>query len=313
MFKSSGLNTQATLPINSMWRTTETEKKLFQLLSKKNDTFIVFDVETSGLSVEKDRIIQISAIKYLIGDDYQLHKLNEFNEYINPGFYVSEKITELTDITNDFLETQPSEEDIFPVIYSFFGESPNLAAYNSNFDIGFLNACYERNGARLNGTLRNSKGVVNNLTTAVDVLQMARDLVDKKDTENFKLRTICELYGLAEGIEWHNANGDVEATGQLMQVFISEYQNRQNAVTMVPKQNATVLSVRYWEGFRGFSRIYVNTNIGTIYYDIRNKVWGEKDTGVIDQINMEKLRQDILQKYSVTSEDELASKLRKVS
>ena len=297
-----------------MWRTTETEKKFFNILSKVGDTFIIFDCETTGFGPKKDRIIQISAKKYLIKDNYTLHLISELNEYINPGFYISEKITELTGITNDFLEDKPLESEIFPLIYDFFGEAPYCTAYNSRFDLGFLNEMYERNGASLQGKIFGSKGALSDLETAIDTLKIAKDLVDKDDTEDFKLQTICNLYGAGEGIDWHRADADVEATSRLIPMFISEYLAKHEEEKDVEKNKdiAKIISVRFWEGFRGYSRIYVNTNIGVVFYDVRNKAWGEKDKGALDKINMEQLRTDVLSKEAVKSEEELSSKLAKL-
>ena len=59
---------------------------------------------------------------------------------------------------------------------------------------------------------------------------------------------------------------------------------------MIP---AKVRRVSYWEGFRGFSRIYVETSAGTVYYDLRSTLWGGKDVD-INTLDMESVQSQVL-------------------
>ena len=283
------------------WRTSEHKKILYAVMDNSEE-FIVFDVETSGLDASKERIIQLSGIKYF-PEDGMLEETGKINLYIRPPFEISDKIIELTGISNEILSHERFEEEILDEITGFFGNEFTAAAYNSSFDIRFLTELYKRHSIPLK--------IKNNM----DVLAMARDLVDPKDTANYKLGTIAALYGLDKDILFHNSMDDVTATARLLTVLYKEYRDKDAEEERI-KQEAydkpivkvpvTITSMRYWEGFRGFSRIYVNTDAGTLFYDIRNKRWSEKDDGILDQIDMEKLQADAYEMAGAADETEFA-------
>lgn len=287
----------------SKWRTSIHKEALYNVMDN-NEEFILFDVETSGLDSSKDRIIQLSGIKYF-PEDGCLEEIERINLYIRPPFEISDKISELTGITNEMLSHEKYEEDVIDKITGFFGNTFSCAAYNSAFDIGFLKALYMRHSLPLK------------IKYDLDVLAMARDLIDPKDISNYKLGTAAALYGVDKGITFHNSMDDVIVTGRLLQVFYKEYKEKdaeeerrkqkeleKNKLT--GKKVAQIISMHYWAGYRGFSRIYVNTDIGSLYYDIRTKRWGEKDTGILEQINMERLQADAYKLAGAANENEFA-------
>jgi DNA polymerase-3 subunit epsilon len=103
----------------------------------------VFDLETTGTQVTKDRIVQIAIIKLLPNGEQK-----EYNQLINPGISIPEEITAIHGITNDQVKNCSVFRDKAKEIAEFIGDS-DLAGYNSNkFDIPvlaeeFLRAEYE--------------------------------------------------------------------------------------------------------------------------------------------------------------------------
>ena len=67
----------------------------------------VFDVETTGLSAERDRLIEIAAVKIKNGAE-----IDSFESYINPERPISELITRLTSITDDDVRDAPVEKEV---------------------------------------------------------------------------------------------------------------------------------------------------------------------------------------------------------
>lgn len=70
-------------------------------------TYVIFDVETTGLSAIYDRVIELSAVK-MQGKEV----IDQFEEFIDPGFHLSDQTTELTSITDDMVKA-PSRKKKF--------------------------------------------------------------------------------------------------------------------------------------------------------------------------------------------------------
>ena len=266
-------------------------KKLSSVL-KKDQIMVVFDTETTGLNAEKDQIIQISGIKLKIENE-TLKEIGQIDRYIRPNISVPEKIEELTGITNEFLADEETEADVFPVIKDFFKDVDIIAAYNTAFDERFTKALYQRNHS------------VFPVTNSIDILQMARELISKKDIKNHKLGTVINYFGLDDGIQFHSAIEDVKATLKLFQLFINEYHHQDTPQTHL--QHVKVFHINRWDGFRGMVRWYIVTNLGSVYYDIRNKGWGEKTPGIIEKIDLDLLEQDVLNYFNISDLSKLAT------
>jgi DNA polymerase-3 subunit epsilon len=111
--------------------------------SISDTTFIVLDVETTGLSAVHDRITEIGMVKICNGKI-----VSEFSTLVNPQMYISSYITELTGITNEMVYDKPTFEKIIPKIKDFAFNSGNivLGGHNVSFDYKFLNNSLQRCG-----------------------------------------------------------------------------------------------------------------------------------------------------------------------
>ena len=95
---------------------------------------VYFDVETSGLDFELDRIIELA---FLYVEDGKLIK--KFDEFINVGFSVSDKVQNLTGITNEMLVSEGLEESVVAeALFSVLSEDTLLIAHNCQFDLNFI-------------------------------------------------------------------------------------------------------------------------------------------------------------------------------
>lgn len=92
-----------------------------------------FDLETTGLNISKDKIIEISILKVNPDQSEETLTLK-----INPEIEIPEDSTEIHGITNEMVQDCPSFDKVAPRIKEFIGDS-DLAGYNSNkFDVPFL-------------------------------------------------------------------------------------------------------------------------------------------------------------------------------
>lgn len=213
---------------------------------KENGIVLVYDLETTGLDPVNDRPIQISVRKCAISDD-GLQEYGHESWYLNPGFPLPEKITELTGITDDFLSDKPSEDDVFSEIEECFGTHPVCGYNNARFDDSFMQNLFERHGT------------VFKPDASMDVFPVAKAVIMPDETVNYKLATVTDFFGFTDEVEqFHNADGDTMATelvfGALMERCRKEA--AENAPGMLIK--ADPVNCAYWRGNYGvMPRIYV--------------------------------------------------------
>src|SRR5699024_6432911 len=106
-------------------------------------TYVVFDVETTGLSAIYDSIIELAAVKM-----YKGNVIEEFQEFIDPGVELSSFTTQLTGITTEMVRGSKSEKQVLSE-FQKFTEGTVLVAHNAQFDMGFINKGYEKNNLPL--------------------------------------------------------------------------------------------------------------------------------------------------------------------
>ncbi|WP_125761167.1 PolC-type DNA polymerase III [Companilactobacillus hulinensis] len=167
--------------------------------------YVIFDVETTGLSAVYDSIIELAATKMKDGE-----VVDSFDEFINPGHPLSEFTTSLTSITDDMVQNAPDEKTIIQKFMYFVGNDI-LAGHNVTFDIGFLNSALTRMG-------RDRISV-----PVIDTLEMSRTL--HSEYRNHKLDSLAKRYNIV--LEHHHrANADAETTGYLMYKLFDEMEDK---------------------------------------------------------------------------------------
>ena len=141
-----------------------------------DDTFVVFDIETTGFSAAEDRIIEIGAVKITDGAI-----VDRFSTFVNPEVPIPFEIQQLTHITDDMVLEAPKIEEALPAFLDFVGESA-LVAHNAGFDVGFI----EQNCVRL-GRSRTF--------TSVDTVGLARVLLPT--LSKYKLNIVAKALNIS--------------------------------------------------------------------------------------------------------------------
>ena len=173
----------------------------------KKMEIVVFDVETTGLSViDGDRIIEIAAMKVKDGEI-----VDQMYSLINPKRFVPPQATMVNKITQDMVEDAPLAEDILPQFIDFVGGAC-VAGHNVKFDLSFV--CYQL--ALINRKIKEG-------TPAVDTLKMARDLFPYLST--YKLTYLAKALGITVNAS-HRALADVETTVKVMMRLMEKAQEQ---------------------------------------------------------------------------------------
>ena len=162
------------------------------------DSFVVFDIETTGFSSVTNHIIEIGAVKVENGKI-----VDRFSTYVNPQEPIPYRITKLTTITDADVMDAPTIDQVLPEFFAFC-EGCVLVAHNASFDIGFI----KENARRLG---------LPYAYTHVDTLAMARVLLPQ--LAKFTLDHVAKTVGVSLE-NHHRAVDDAEATAEIFEKFI---------------------------------------------------------------------------------------------
>ncbi|KPU43907.1 DNA polymerase III PolC-type [Oxobacter pfennigii] len=168
------------------------------IVYNSNDTsldceFVVFDIETTGLSSFTDKITEIGAVKIKEGQI-----TDSFSALINPGVKIPRNIVELTGIDDEMVKDKPPISVVLPEFLSFIGDAP-LVAHNAKFDVGFIKQNARKLGAEINNPV-------------VDTLTLSRMLFP--ELKKHKLDVVAKHLGIKLE-NHHRAVDDSECTGRI--------------------------------------------------------------------------------------------------
>ena len=169
-----------------------------------NDTFVVFDLETTGFSAEVDRIIEIGAVKIKNGEI-----VDNFSKFVNPKIPIPFRIEKLTGINDSMvMEAEPIEK-ILPEFLEFCGDAV-MVAHNAGFDTSFIINNAERLGIKYDPTI-------------MDTVLLAQFVIP--NLHNYKLDTLCKH--LAVSLEnHHRAVDDAQATAYIYLKMVKMLEER---------------------------------------------------------------------------------------
>lgn len=168
--------------------------------------YVVLDIETTGFSREKDRIIEIAANRYSRGK-----LVKQYHTYVNPGRSIPATITELTGITDQDVMNAPTISTIKKEFLSFLGTDPIVGHNITSFDLPFIQA-------RLKCHIDN---------TLYDTLSLSKSAFP--GLRSYKLEYLNRVFHLSE-LEHHRASNDIVITNKLFLASLnpSEYTHFMN-------------------------------------------------------------------------------------
>ena len=166
--------------------------------------YVAFDLETTGLSSSKDRIIEIGAVLMKNGKE-----LERFQTFVDPERKLSQEIVDLTGITDDLLVGAPKIEEVLPKFLEFVGDRV-LVAHNAKFDTGFVRSECKRLGLPYN-------------CTSADTLVLSQQLMSQ--LHRFKLDIVAKALSLPN-FNHHRAGDDANICGLIFAKFLEMLNQR---------------------------------------------------------------------------------------
>lgn len=187
---------------------------MFFLQEEKMKSFIAVDLETTGLSPEKDHIIEIGALKYVEGK-----MVEKFSRLVKPPVYISSRITDITGIDNKMVEEEDDISIVMEEFLKFVGDEKVLLGHNLKFDYSFLKVAakklkfsFEKDG--------------------LDTMLLARKLVPELPKKN--LASVSEYFGV-QNPRAHRAYEDAQTTALVYLKMLEQYEET-TPEAFVPKQ-----------------------------------------------------------------------------
>ena len=199
------------------------------------DTYVVFDLETTGFSPIQDKIIEIGAVKVEHGAITE-----RFSTFVNPKIPIPFKITDLTGITDDMVMDAEPVEEVLPKFLDFVGDAV-LVAHNAGFDVSFIeqNCRYQE---------------IEKEFISVDTVALARVLLPT--LSKYKLNVVAKALNISLE-NHHRAVDDAQATAEIFVRFVEMLKDREiftlkelnhfgsmnpDAIRKLPSHHAVILA-----------------------------------------------------------------------
>ena len=173
-------------------------------LTLEDTTFVVFDTETTGFNAGgADQMIEIGAVK-ICNEEI----VDRFDELINPGRHIPDKITALTCIDDEMVKDKDDEETVTKRFLEWVGDAP-MVAHNAKFDISFIEMAMKKYNL---GEFKN---------TVIDTLELSRAL--DQGFARHSLSALVARYNIPwEEDAHHRADYDAEGTAKVFAKMINK-------------------------------------------------------------------------------------------
>lgn len=169
-----------------------------------SDSYVIFDIETTGFSPEKNKIIEIGAVKVVNGQI-----TDKFSTFVNPDVPIPFEIEQLTGINDNMVLSSPGIEVILPQFLEFCKDCA-LVAHNASFDVSFISWQAAKQGLEFEPTV-------------LDTVAIARQLLPSLN--RFKLDTVAKALNISLE-NHHRAVDDAGATAEIFVKFVEMLRSR---------------------------------------------------------------------------------------
>lgn len=185
------------------------------------DEFIVFDVETTGLSAVTERMIEICAVKVK-----NLEIVDTFDTFVNPERPIPARITDLTGISDMTVKNAPTEKDALDAFLCFCGDNPCFVAHNAQFDISFVKNACQRYDIPFNPSY-------------LDTVALSRSMITS--ISKYTLDAVAKNLGLGE-FNHHRALDDATVNANIFVILVRRLLDKYDGLSF-DKVNSTLSDI----------------------------------------------------------------------
>lgn len=219
-----------------------------------DNSYVVFDIETTGIDPQLEMITEIGAVKIVNGKI-----VDSFAQLVNPERHIPEKITELTGISDEMVKDKPTISQVLPRFLEFCGDCI-VVAHNAKFDTGFIRVHAEKNGAEFKNKVE-------------DTLELSRELFP--DEKSHKLNIVAKRLDVSLE-NHHRAVDDATATAEifikLMQIkeeknktLGKEYTIDTNPELLKKPYNHIIILAKNLVGLKNMYKLISKSNLDYFY------------------------------------------------
>ncbi|MDO4942477.1 MAG: 3'-5' exonuclease [Lachnospiraceae bacterium] len=212
--------------------------------------YVAFDLETTGLSEEKDEIIEVGAVKI------RNHKIvGKYNQVINPHCAIPDQIIKLTGIQQELVDCGREKEDVIREFYDFCDGYP-LLGHNVMFDYRFMKKAMSQYGIPFE-------------KNGMDTFQIAKKLL-KNDIKSKSLGSLCSYYHYTNPSAhraYHDALATVIVYEKMKQQFpddVKIFEAKQLQYKPKKQSKATEKQKQYLNHLIKYHKIEVNIAFDTL-------------------------------------------------
>ena len=194
-------------------------------VTKFDEEFCVFDLETTGLSNINDKITEIGAVILKNGE-----VISRYNTFVNPERPIPERVVELTGITDDMVKDARKIDEVLPEFLEFVGKR-TLVAHNANFDVGFIRrACYDCD--------------IDFKCSYIDTVSLSKFI--NPELKKHKLNSLADYYNLGE-FNHHRASDDAEMLANVFECMLEKLRGEgiydTSGINHIMNKNADPLTI----------------------------------------------------------------------
>lgn len=247
------------------------KEKLNKLCNYK-DNIIILNIQTTGLEVSSDRIVQINAMKCTLTEKGLL-PIADFHTYVNPDMEIPEEISKINGISNEDVATAPDISTAMEKTLEFCSSEPFIIGFNCD---NFLIAMLKKAGFET--------GFMIYPKDNIDIIQLARMVLPKNNNlVSYSYKALSLYFELTFDLS--------DVLNGYMYLFNELY-------LLVPNgtENTKIKSVTYWEKSRSVKRLFIETTHGKISINALNGFLIEETPNYFDMVNLDELVKYLLKK-----------------